>query len=308
MKKLLLMAYALLAGTLTGLAQDLDSLYTQSMLKNGMVAPDFVIDSATNARLEDLRGRFVVLHFWASWCPDCRRDTPELKRLQEEFASDSLVFIHISFDTDRERWMKYYMDNDIEGLHFCEMTKMKDSRIAQAYGIKWIPSIYVLNTEGKVILATVEIEKLRKRLGLLDYSRVYIPRGRRATDPMFPGGDEVMMRYLAQHIDYPRTASNYGLQGQTVVKFLVETDGTISNVRVVANRITVDNRLVFQRLAGDEKRRIREQVLEQFAEEAVRVVSGMPKWKPCIRHGIPMKVEYELPINFKIDYGIHEMG
>ena len=302
------MAYALLAGTLTGLAQDLDSLYTQSMLKNGMVAPDFVIDSATNARLEDLRGRFVVLHFWASWCPDCRRDTPELKRLQEEFASDSLVFIHISFDTDRERWMKYYMDNDIEGLHFCEMTKMKDSRIAQAYGIKWIPSIYVLNTEGKVILATVEIEKLRKRLGLLDYSRVYIPRGRRATDPMFPGGDEVMMRYLAQHIDYPRTASNYGLQGQTVVKFLVETDGTISNVRVVANRITVENRLVFQRLAGDEKRRIREQVLEQFAEEAVRVVSGMPKWKPCIRHGIPMKVEYELPINFKIDYGIHEMG
>ena len=308
MKKLLLMAYALLAGTLTGLAQDLDSLYTQSMLKNGMVAPDFVIDSATNARLEDLRGRFVVLHFWASWCPDCRRDTPELKRLQEEFASDSLVFIHISFDTERERWMKYYMDNDIEGLHFCEMTKMKDSRIAQAYGIKWIPSIYVLNTEGKVILATVEIEKLRKRLGLLDYSRVYIPRGRRATDPMFPGGDEVMMRYLAQHIDYPRTASNYGLQGQTVVKFLVETDGTISNVRVVANRITVDNRLVFQRLAGDEKRRIREQVLEQFAEEAIRVVSGMPKWKPCIRHGIPMKVEYELPINFKIDYGIHEMG
>lgn len=308
MKKLLLMTYALLAGTLTGLAQDLDSLYAQSMLKNGMVAPDFVIDSATNARLEDLRGRFVVLHFWASWCPDCRRDTPELKRLQEEFASDSLVFIHISFDTDRERWMKYYMDNDIEGLHFCEMTKMKDSRIAQAYGIKWIPSIYVLNTEGKVILATVEIEKLRKRLGLLDYSRVYIPRGRRATDPMFPGGDEVMMRYLAQHIDYPRTASNYGLQGQTVVKFLVETDGTISNVRVVANRITVDNRLVFQRLAGDEKRRIREQVLEQFAEEAIRVVSGMPKWKPCIRHGIPMKVEYELPINFKIDYGIHEMG
>ena len=308
MKKLLLMAYALLAGMLTGLAQDLDSIYTQSMLKNGMVAPDFVIDSATNARLEDLRGRFVVLHFWASWCPDCRRDTPELKRLQEEFASDSLVFIHISFDTERERWMKYYMDNDIEGLHFCEMTKMKDSRIAQAYGIKWIPSIYVLNTEGKVILATVEIEKLRKRLGLLDYSRVYIPRGRRATDPMFPGGDEVMMRYLAQHIDYPRTASNYGLQGQTVVKFLVETDGTISNVRVVANRITVDNRLVFQRLAGDEKRRIREQVLEQFAEEAIRVVSGMPKWKPCIRHGIPMKVEYELPINFKIDYGIHEMG
>jgi hypothetical protein len=38
------------------------------------------------------------------------------------------------------------------------------------------------------------------------------------------------------------------------------------------------------------------------AEEAIRVVSGMPKWKPGVRNGIPMKVEYELPINFKIDY------
>ena len=88
------------------------------------------------------------------------------------------------------------------------------------------------------------------------------------------------------------------------VRAAVKTSG----YRFPVGRITVDDRLVFQRLAGDEKRRIREQVLELFAEEAVRVVSGMPKWKPGVRNGIPMKVEYELPINFKIDYGIHEMG
>ncbi|MBR3727218.1 MAG: redoxin domain-containing protein [Prevotella sp.] len=308
MKKLFLVGCCLLMSILSAQAQDLDSLYAQEMLRHGVEAPDFVIDSASNAKLKDLRGRFVVLHFWASWCPDCRRDTPEMNRLHDEFASDSLVFIHISFDTDRQRWTNYYIENQMEGLHFCEMKKMRESAVARAYGIKWIPSYYVLNTEGKVILATVQIEKLRKRLGLLDYSRVSIPRSRRACEPTFPGGDDVMMSYIARHIRYPRLASNYGLQGQTVVKFLVETDGSISNVHVVANRITVDDRLVFQRLAGDEKRRIREQVLELFAEEAVRVVSGMPKWKPGVRNGIPMKVEYELPINFKIDYGIHEMG
>ena len=43
-------------------------------------------------------------------------------------------------------------------------------------------------------------------------------------------------------------------------------------------------------------------LLELFEEEAVRVVSNMPKWKPGVRNGIPMKVEYELPINFRIDY------
>ena len=284
------------------MAQDLDSLYAQEMLKGGMEAPDFMVDSTSNTRLNDLRGRYVVLHFWASWCPDCRKDMPEMVKLEEENANDSLVFIHISYDTDREKWWNYVTESGMQGLQFCEMKQMKESLTAQAFGIKWIPSMIVLNTEGKVLLATVQIEKLGERLKHLDYSRVKIPRSRRACEPTFPGGDNAMMVYLGRHINYPRTASNYGLEGQTIVKFVVNTDGTISDVRVTENRITVEDRKPFQRLAGDEKRRTREKVLELFAEEAIRVVSGMPKWKPGVRNGIPMKVEYELPINFKIDY------
>ena len=289
-------------------AQDLDSLYAQSMLHNGMEAPDFMVDSTSNTRLKDLQGRYVVLHFWASWCPDCRKDMPEMVSIENDFESDSLVFIHVSYDTDREKWWNYVGESGMQGLQFCEMKKMKESLTAQAVGIKWIPAMYVLNTEGKVLLATVQIEKLRQRLSHLDYSRVRIPRSRRACEPTFPGGDNAMMAYLARHISYPRTASNYGLEGQTVVKFLVNTDGSISDVRVVQNRITVEDRKPFQRLAGDEKRRTREKVLELFADEAIRVVSSMPRWKPGVRNGIPMKVEYELPINFRIDYGGNVTG
>ena len=289
-------------------AQDLDSLYAQTMLHNGMEAPDFMVDSTSNTRLNDLRGRYVVLHFWASWCPDCRKDMAEMVKLEEENDNDSLVFIHISYDTDREKWWNYVTESGMQGLQFCEMKKMKESLTAQAFGVQWIPSMYVLNTEGKVILATVQIEKLRQRLQHLDYSRVRIPRSRRASEPTFPGGDNAMMAYLARNIRYPRTASNYGLEGQTVVKFLVNTDGRISDVRVTQNRITVEDRKPFQRLAGDEKKHIREKVLELFAEEAIRVVSQMPKWKAGVRNGIPMKVEYELPINFKINYGGNVTG
>lgn len=293
---------------LFAVGQDLDSLYSQSMLRNGMESPDFMVDSVSNTRLKDLRGRYVVLHFWASWCPDCRKDMPEMVRIESENANDSLVFIHISYDTDGEKWWKYVTESGMQGLQFCEMKKMKESLTAEAFGIQWIPSIYVLNTEGKVILATVEIDKLRNRLKHLDYSRVRIPRSRRACEPTFPGGDNMMLQYLARNIRYPRTASNYGLEGQTVVKFLVETDGSIKEVVVVENRITVDDRKPFQRLAGDEKKRICERVLEMFAEEAVRVVSGMPSWKPGVRNGVPIKVWYELPINFRIDYGGNVTG
>lgn len=290
------------------MAQDLDSLYTQSMLRNGMEAPDFMVDSTSNTRLKDLKGRYVVLHFWASWCPDCRKDMPEMVNIENANDNDSLVFIHISYDTDREKWWNYVVESGMQGLQFCEMRKMKESLTAQAFGIQWIPSMYVLNTEGKVILATVQIEKLRQRLQHLDYSRVRIPRSRRACEPTFPGGDNTMMQYLGRNIRYPRTASNYGLEGQTVVKFLVDTDGSIKDVAVIENRITVDDRKPFQRLAGDEKKRTRERVLEMFAEEAVRVVSGMPKWKPGVRNGVPVRVWYELPINFRIDYGGNVTG
>ena len=179
---------------------------------------------------------------------------------------------------------------------------MKESKTANAYGIKWIPSMYVLNTEGKVILRTVMIEKLRKQLSHLDLSRVSISRSKRASSPSFPGGENAMKVFLAQNVEYPRKASNYGLEGQTVFRFLVNTDGSISNVRVVSNKITVEDKLPFQKLAGDEKRKLREEVLSLFAEEGKRVISKMPRWKPGVRYGMPVKAEYEMPLNFKIQY------
>lgn len=301
MKKLFALII-MLSCVLSSYAEDLDSLYTQEMLRYGVEAPDFMIDSISNTSLKSMRGRYVVLHFWASWCPDCRKDIPEINRLHEEFASDSVIFIHISFDTDKEKWLKYIDESDMEGLQLCEFVKMKESKTANVYGIKWIPSMYVLNTEGKVILRTVMIEKLRRQLSHLDLSKVNIPRSKRASSPSFPGGENALKVFLAQNVEYPRKASNYGLEGQTVFRFIVNTDGSISNVRAVSNKITVEDKLPFQKLAGDEKRKLREEVLSLFAEEGKRVINKMPRWKPGVRYGMLIKAEYEMPLNFKIQY------
>lgn len=301
MRRLLLLL-VLLPMVLGAYSQDLDSLYTQEMLKFGTEAPDFKIDSISNTSLKSLRGRYVVLHFWASWCPDCRKDIPEINRLHDEFASDSVIFIHVSFDTDADKWLKYVADSGMEGLQLCEFVKMRESKMANAYGVKWIPSMYVLNTEGKVILRTVMIEKLRRQLSHLDKSKIHIPRSKRAASPSFPGGDDALKAFLAANVEYPRKASNYGLEGQTIFHFTVNADGTISQVKVVNNNITVEDKLPFQKLAGDEKRKLREEVLMLFAEEGKRVIGKMPKWKPGVRYGMPVKGEYEMPLNFKIHY------
>lgn len=81
---------------------------------------------------------------------------------------------------------------------------------------------------------------------MLDKSRVRIPRSKMSKNPEYKGGETMLRYYLAKSIKYPRVASNYGLEGQTLVKFMVEADGTISNARVTENKITVDDKLPYQ--------------------------------------------------------------
>ena len=284
---------------------DFDDKYAVDLLKPGTPAPDFQLATPDGkmVKFSDFsKGKYVVVDFWASWCPDCRKDAPEIIRLYNHFHSKGVEFIGVSFDTDKEKWTNCIEKLGIPYEQVSEMKRMKDSKVAAAYGIKWIPSVYVLNTAGRVILQTVTTEKLRKRLQLLDKSKVYIPRSKREAEPTFPGGDDAMMLFLSRNIKYPRLASNYGLEGQTLLKFLVNTDGSISNVRVIDNKITKEDRLPFRTLPEEEKRAMRKKVLASFAEEGIRVVESMPRWKAGVRYGMQMKTEYELPINYKIQY------
>ena len=301
MKRLLLILFAVIP--FLGLqAEDPDSLYAKDMLSIGTQAPEMVIDSASNITLESLRGRYVVLHFWASWCPDCRRDMAELNELSYVYSSDSIVFIHVSYDTNKEVWLKYIEDNRMLGLQISELKKMRECKTYDLFKINWIPAYYVLNTEGRIIERTVDVKKLARRMTLLDLSRVHIPKSKMSKAPEYKGGETMLRYYLAKSIKYPRIASNYGLEGQTVVKFMVEADGSITNARVIDNRITVEDKLPFQKLRDDSKMRTRQEALDAFSEEALRVINDMPQWNPGKRYGMPIKVEYELPINFKLKY------
>ena len=301
MKKLLLILFAVIP-FLSLQAEDSDSLYAKDMLPIGTLAPEMVIDSASNITLESLRGRYVVLHFWASWCPDCRRDMAELNELSYVYNSDSIVFVHISYDTNKEAWLKYIEDNQMLGLQISELKKMRECKTYDLFKIHWIPAYYVLNTEGRIIERTVDVKKLARRMTLLDLSRVLIPKSKMSKAPEYKGGETMLRYYLAKSIKYPRIASNYGLEGQTVVKFMVETDGTITNTRVIDNKITVEDKLPFQKLRNDMRNRTRQEALDAFAEEALRVINSMPKWNPGKRYGMPIKAEYELPINFRLKY------
>lgn len=94
--------------------------------------------------------------------------------------------------------------------------------------------------------------------------------------PSFPGGEGAMFSYISNNLQYPEKAQKNGIQGRVVVKFIVEKDGSISNVEV--NR-SVD---------------------PDLDNEAIRVIKNMPKWNPAKQNGTEVRAYYDVPVAFRL--------
>ncbi len=95
-------------------------------------------------------------------------------------------------------------------------------------------------------------------------------------NPVFPGGETALYRFLAEALHYPEEAKELGIEGRVFVNFLIEKDGTVSNVNILRG------------------------IGCGCDEEAIRVIKSMPKWTPGKQRGIPVRVSYNLPIKFTL--------
>ncbi|WP_294721215.1 energy transducer TonB [Prevotella sp.] len=95
--------------------------------------------------------------------------------------------------------------------------------------------------------------------------------------PSFPGGREELFKYLAYNVRYPIDAAKNKIEGRVLVTFVVEHDGSISNVNVANS------------------------VYPSLDKESIRVVSGMPKWIPGKANGKTVRVKYTIPITFRLN-------
>jgi len=95
--------------------------------------------------------------------------------------------------------------------------------------------------------------------------------------PEFPDGQAALLKYLAENIKYPAMARENNIQGRSVLQFVVNEGGDITDIQVV------------RKIGGG------------CDEEAVRVVKSMPKWKPGKQGGRPVKVRFTLPVSFKLE-------
>ncbi len=287
----------------TMMAQDLDAKYATDLLPVGTKAPDLVDAKDSIHHITDFRGRCVVLDFWATWCGDCRKDLPEMKKLHQIYDLEGVEFIGISFDTDFSV-LQDFMDKEHMGWRvLSELKKMKETKMANDYHIKWIPTMYLLDTEGRVVLATVEIEKLKAKLAELKKAHQLVAPELAGQDhaPQYPGGVKALVKFLSDNTRYPVEAEHYGVEGRVMVNFFVETDGTVSDVKVAKTEFK--NRLSdkkFSKYSEIDKYAMREQGEGQLKEEALRVVKKISNWEPGMRRGKAVRVKYSLPVTFRL--------
>ena len=287
----------------TMMAQDLDAKYAVDLLPVGTKAPDLVDPTHKIHPIDDFRGRCLVLDFFASWCGDCRKDMPEMKKLYTQYDIQGVNFIGISFDTDADKLQEYMDKEQMPWRVLSELEKMKDSKMAKDYHIQWIPTMYLLDTEGHVVLATVEIEKLKAKLEELKKANKLVAPELAGLDhaPQYPGGIPELIKFLSNNIQYPVEAEHYGVEGRVMVNFVVDKDGTVSDMKVAKTELK--NRLSdkkFKKYSDIDKYAKREKGEGQLKEEALRVVRKMPNWEPALRRGEKVRVKYSLPITFKL--------
>ena len=303
MRKVFFFVGMLMCMANTLMAQDLDAKYATNLLPVGTQVPDLIDALGDKHPVSDFRGRCVVLDFFATWCGDCRKDLPEMKKLFQKYDMEGVEFIGISFDTDSEVLQNFMDKEQIHWRVLSELKKMKDAQMAQDYHIQWIPTMYLLDTEGRVALATVEINKLKFKLAQLKKANALVAPELAGQDhaPQYPGGVQELIKFLSNNIKYPVEAEHYGVEGRVMINFVVETDGTVSDMKVVDTELK--NRLSdkkFSKYSDIDKYAMREQGEGQLKEEALRVVGKMPNWEPAKRRGHPARVRYTLPISFKL--------
>ena len=146
--------------------------YRKPKLEEGQKALDFSAEliSGEKFQLKDLRGRYVLLDFWGSWCGPCRKENPLLVDLyhetQHKTYTDASGFdiISVAIETKKSAWLKAIQSDGLVWPYQIGEFERFSSPIASLYKVREIPTKYLLDTSGVVILVNPKVEEVRQFL------------------------------------------------------------------------------------------------------------------------------------------------
>ncbi|MCI0572760.1 MAG: TlpA family protein disulfide reductase [Myxococcaceae bacterium] len=126
----------------------------QRMVASGRPAPSFRVARLEGGTLglEDLKGKVVMLDFWATWCPPCREEMPALVTLAREYQDKGLVFLAVNADFESPEDVTGWAQMTVPGL--LPYVAFADSEMLSAYNITSLPTLYFVDRKGQLLEST----------------------------------------------------------------------------------------------------------------------------------------------------------
>ena len=131
----------------------------------GEQAPDFTLNDPDGKpiTLASLKGQYVLIDFWASWCGPCRQENPNVVRVYSKFKDKGFSIYGVSLDKEANAWKNAIQKDGLTWLHGSDL-KFWNSAVAQTYGVKAIPATFLLDKDGKIIAKNLRGPALEAKL------------------------------------------------------------------------------------------------------------------------------------------------
>ena len=131
----------------------------------GAPAPEIALSdtSGNTVPLSSLKGKYVLLDFWASWCGPCRQENPNVVRMYNKFKDKGFAIYSVSLDKAKESWVRAIRNDNLTWTHVSDL-KFWQSEAAQKYGVQAIPATFLLDKDGKIIAKNLRGDALEQKL------------------------------------------------------------------------------------------------------------------------------------------------
>jgi thiol-disulfide isomerase/thioredoxin len=145
-----------------------DAVAKRKALQPGHTAPDFTLlkRDSSNFTLSSLRGKYVLLDFWASWCVPCRKAIPHWKDVYQKYQPKGLEIVSITNDSRWSDWFKAMDDEQMPWLQVADEFPVNNmpARVAELYMIPYLPTYILLDEQGKIVLHNGTEEQIGEKL------------------------------------------------------------------------------------------------------------------------------------------------
>lgn len=126
--------------------------------------PDFKTNdiSGQTLKLSEFKGKIVLLDFWATWCPPCRVEIPNLLEINRQFKNKNFVLISVSLDRDIPLAKQFVKEKEMNWLHVID--RESSSSIASLYEIEYIPATFIIDGKGKIVARNLRGAELKNTI------------------------------------------------------------------------------------------------------------------------------------------------